>query len=180
MSRLARKNINIPQGVTVEQNDDKLTIKGGKGQYILGTLPNVKVTVEAQEVKVESMDASKQGRANVGTTWSLIRNQIQGVNEGFSKILEMEGVGFKANMEDKTLVLNLGFVNPVRFESPEGITIVTEKNTITVSGLNKDLVGQTSAQIRAFKKPEPYKGKGIHYRGEVIRRKVGKKAGTTE
>jgi large subunit ribosomal protein L6 len=100
------------------------------------------------------------------------------VSEGFSKVLEIEGVGYRASMEGKTLVLSLGFSHPVRYEVPEGVEVSVEKSEITISGIDREKVGQTAAEIRAFRKPEPYKGKGIHYRGEVIRRKVGKKAAT--
>lgn len=179
MSRLAKKNITIPESVTVQDKGGELFFKGLKGEQSLKVLSGVKVEVAPPIVKVEATDGSKQSRSNVGTVWSLIQNQIQGVSEGFSKILELEGVGFRAALEGKTLVLNLGFVNPVRFEAPEGVNILVEKNVITISGADKAAVGQAAAKIRSYKKPEPYKGKGIHYRGEVIRRKVGKKAGTT-
>lgn len=167
-------------GTTVEMNDDTLRFKGAKGEHALRLLSGVSVSVESPLVKVEAMANDKQSRANVGTMWSLIKNQIEGVEQGFSKVLEIEGVGFRASMDGRTIVLNLGFVNPVRLDPPEGITISVEKNVITVSGIDKAMVGQVAAKIRSFKKPEPYKGKGIHYRGEVIRRKVGKKAGATE
>src|SRR3989344_9678494 len=112
--------------------------------------------------------------------WSLIRNCLEGVSSGFSKILDMEGVGYKAALEGRELVLSLGYANPVRFKITDGVTIEVEKNTIIkISGNDKDLVGLMAANIRALKKPEPYKGKGIRYRGEVICRKVGKKAGAT-
>ncbi|MDP2598392.1 MAG: 50S ribosomal protein L6, partial [Candidatus Liptonbacteria bacterium] len=118
-------------------------------------------------------------KALLGTAWSLVSNAIRGVAEGFSKILEVEGVGYRVALEGKELVLFLGYAQPVRMKIPEGVTIVIEKNTLTVSGINKDLVGLVAANIRAHKKPEPYKGKGFHYKGEVIKRKVGKKAGAT-
>jgi large subunit ribosomal protein L6 len=180
MSRLAKKTIQIPEGVTVEEKDSILHFKGAKGEADFKVLSGVKVSVAAPEIKVEASSGDRQTRANVGTAWSLIQNHIEGVSGGFSRVLELEGVGFRASMEGKTLILNLGFVNPVRFTPPEKVTITVEKNAITVSGTDKAEVGQAAAQIRAFKKPEPYKGKGIHYRGEVIRRKVGKKAGATE
>lgn len=187
MSRLAKKTIQIPEGVSVEEKDSTLHFKGAKGEADFKILSGVKVSVAAPlagggraEIKVEASSGDRQTRANVGTAWSLIQNHIEGVSGGFSRVLELEGVGFRASMEGKTLILNLGFVNPVRFTPPEKVTITVEKNAITVSGTDKAEVGQAAAQIRAFKKPEPYKGKGIHYRGEVIRRKVGKKAGATE
>lgn len=179
MSRLAKKTIQISEGVSVESKDRLLHFKGVKGEADLKILSGVKVEVAPPIIKVEAESGDKQTRANVGTTWSLIQNHIQGVSGGFSKILEIEGVGFRAALEGKTLVLNLGFANPVRFTPPEGVQIGVDKNVITVSGADKADVGQAAAQIRDFKKPEPYKGKGIHYKGEVIRRKVGKKAGVT-
>jgi large subunit ribosomal protein L6 len=179
MSRLAKKTIPIPEGVTVEEKNNTLHFKGVKGETELKILDRVKVQIAPPNIKVEAEAGDKQARANVGTTWSLIQNQIEGVNSGFSKILEIEGVGFRASMEGKILVLSLGFVNPVKFTPPEGINIAVEKNVITVIGADKAKVGQAAAQIRGFKEPEPYKGKGIHYRGEIIRRKVGKKAGVT-
>jgi large subunit ribosomal protein L6 len=118
--------------------------------------------------------------AMLGTTWALVRNAVQGVTEGFAKKLEVEGVGYRAAIEGKDIALYLGYAQPVRVSVPAGVAVAVEKNTtILLSGVSKEHVGQLAAKIRALKKPEPYKGKGIHYEGEVIRRKVGKKAGTT-
>jgi len=166
----------IPEGVSVSVEGLHINIKGPKGTERLPILPYTEVSVSEGGVMVKTEKTMKQARANWGTMWSLIRNAIQGVAHGFSKILELEGVGYRATLDGKTLVLNLGFVNPVKMIPPEGVAIVVEKNTITVSGTSKELVGRIAAEIRAEKKPEPYKGKGIHYRGEVIRRKAGKKA----
>ncbi len=176
MSRLAKKQIPIPQGVTVVKNDGELKIKGAKTENAVRLPGTVAVEVSPEGVMVKIAEESKQGRADAGTTWSLIRNAIEGVTNGFTKVLEIEGVGYKAQVEGKNLSLSLGYVNPVKFPIPEGLAITTEKNTIKIAGHNKELVGQAAAQIRALKKPEPYKGKGIRYQGEVIRRKVGKKA----
>lgn len=176
MSRLAKKPVNIISGVTVTQDGNLLNFKGPKGEKQLKLLDGVAVKIEGENINVSPTRNSKVAKMNTGTMWALIRNAISGLTTGFSKVLEIEGVGFKAALEGKTLVLNLGFVNPVRFESPEGITITVEKNVITISGSDKQAVGQAAAQIRSFKKPEPYKGKGIRYRGEVVRRKSGKKA----
>ncbi len=178
MSRLARKQIAIPQGVTVSQMDDTLTVKGPKGEERLPLLPFVRVAIAADGIKVEKEGNHTQSRANMGTMWSLTRNAIEGITSGFSKVLEIEGVGYRAAVEGSTLVVSLGYVHPVRFPIPPGIQIAVEKNVVTVSGTSKDLVGRVASQIRALKKPEPYKGKGIRYRGEVVRRKVGKKAAT--
>lgn len=180
MSRLIKKPIAIASGVTVQEKDGEVLIKGPKGEEVLRILPGLSVKVGEDGVKVDTLNNTKQTRANSGTMWALIRNSIEGLSEGFKKTLEIQGVGFRAIMEGKTLVINLGYVHPVRFESPEGVTIEVEKNLIRVSGNNKEYVGQAAAQIRAFKKPEPYKGKGIRYQGEVVRMKAGKKAATSK
>ena len=178
MSKLIKKPINIPSGITVKAENGVVLIQGPKGSREIPMLPLTKVTVEGDSIKVENLN--EKNSANSGTIYSLIKSAVIGAIDGFVRYLEIEGVGFKASMEGNTLVLSLGFVNPIRFAAPEGIAIsVEEKNVIKIVGINKNLVGQVAAQIRAFKKPEPYKGKGIHYRGEFIRRKVGKKAGAT-
>jgi|SRR3989344_7529627 len=179
MSRLAKKPIKIVTGVTMMQDGVFLIFKGPKGEKRLKMNPGVRVKIEPENVWVES-SGEEGGRAHAGTMWSLIRNSLEGVSTGFSKILDMEGVGYKAALEGKELVFSLGYAKPVRFKIADGITVEVEKNTILkISGNDKDLVGLMAANMRALKKPEPYKGKGIRYRGEVIRRKVGKKAGAT-
>lgn len=167
MSRLVKKPVIIPEGVTVTVNDDTLIAKGPKGELRV-PLRGASVTVGKGEIAT-----------GVGTIWALARNAVEGVTEGFTKVLEMEGVGYRAVPEGKDLVLHLGYAEPVRVKIPEGVSIKVEKNVITVSGIDKDLVGRAAAGIRAFKKPEPYKGKGIRYQGEAVRRKAGKKAATT-
>lgn len=168
MSRLVKKPIAIPSGVTVAATDVFLVIKGPKGE---------------EKVKLPPQSTAKIADGNLwvstGTEWALARNALQGVTEGFVKTLEIEGVGYRAVLEGKELVLYLGYAEPVRMKVPEGISIAIEKNVIKISGISKDHVGRAAAAIRALKKPEPYKGKGIHYQNEVIRRKVGKKAATT-
>jgi len=176
MSRLAKKPLPIPQGATVAKEDGALLVKGPKGAMRVAILPHIEVTLSADSAEVKTEKTMKQARANSGTMWSLLRGALEGVTNGFSKVLELEGVGYRATMDGKMLVLNLGFANPVKMTPPEGISIVVEKNVITVSGISKELVGRVAAEIRAHKKPEPYKGKGIRYRGEVVRRKAGKKA----
>ena len=181
MSRLIKKSIVVPDGVTVTVTGDVVVVKGAKGELTLNLPFGVEVTIDAKEAWVKS-PANAKGTPNLpallGTTWALLRNAIEGVSNGFVKILEIEGVGYRAATEGKDLVLHLGYALPVRMPISEDVTVVVEKNTIKVSGINKEVVGQAAAEIRALKKPEPYKGKGIHYQGEVIRRKVGKKAGT--
>ncbi len=167
MSRLIKKPIVIPSGVTAAAGGGMLTVKGPKGELA--------VPLRGAAAKVEGGNIA----ATSGTAWALARNAVIGVTEGFAKVLEIEGVGYRAVLEGKELVLHLGYAQPVRLKIPEGVAVKVEKNTITVSGIDKDLVGRAAAEIRAQKKPEPYKGKGIHYAGEVIRRKVGKKAAAT-
>lgn len=155
-------------------------MKGPKGEILLPLAAGVEVTVEGKELWVKVLEGSDSGNTAMhGTTWALAKNAIEGVTKGFEKILEIEGVGYRVAMEGKDLVLHLGYALPVRMPIPDYVAVVVEKNTIKISGINKEQVGQVAAEIRALKKPEPYKGKGIHYRGEVIRRKVGKKAGAT-
>src|SRR3989344_3793207 len=168
MSRLAKKPITIPEGVSLELKEGNVRVKGPKGERVVPLLPHTKIAMEAGLAMVTGTDTHLQARANIGTMWSLVNGAVFGVKDGFVRKLEIEGVGYRAAVEGNTLVLSLGYVNPVRFNIPDGITVVVEKNTIVVS------------EIRSLKKPEPYKGKGIKYQGEVIIRKVGKKAaGTT-
>ena len=179
MSKLAKKPVPIPAGVTITKQDGVALVTGTKGELRV-RIPHG-IVWEAGEggLRVGTDLSSKQARADLGTTWSLIRNAARGVSEGFSKTLEIEGVGYKMAVEGKYVVLSLGYVNPVRLAIPEGISATIEKTSMTVSGTNKDLVGRFAAEIRSLKKPEPYKGKGIHYQGETIRRKAGKKATAT-
>jgi large subunit ribosomal protein L6 len=176
MSRLIKKPIIIPSGATIAENSRVLTIKGPKGEITMPLPQGAELKIEAGSAVVTGHAEAKTTAAS-GTAWALIKNAIEGVTSGFTKVLEIEGVGYRAATEGKELVLHLGYALPVRMPIPEDVAIVVDKNTITVTGIDKDSVGQAAAEIRALKKPEPYKGKGIHYRGEVIRRKVGKKAG---
>lgn len=152
-----------------------ITVKGTKGELHQTMHPHVQVTEEDGTLHVGVQDPDiKQDRALWGLWRALIQNMVTGVTEGFTKRLEVNGVGFKASLSGKKLVLNLGFSHPVAFAIPEGITAQVEGNVITVSGIDKALVGETAASLRALKKPEPYKGKGIKYADETIRRKAGK------
>jgi large subunit ribosomal protein L6 len=179
MSRLIKKPISIPSGTTVTQSGGNFVFKGVKGELKMKAIPGIDVTIEDGKFWVKRGEGLTN-EAMLGTFWSLAQNAIQGVAEGYAKTLEIEGVGYRAVVEGgKELVLYLGYALPVRRAVPEGIAIAVEKNTIKISGIDKDAVGRAAAEIRALKKPEPYKGKGIHYQGEIIRRKVGKKAGTT-
>lgn len=183
MSRLAKKPIKIPAGVTVTQNGDVWMFHGPKGD-VRQTIPQI-ISVEkkddALQISLSAHTSSKQKwpRAMLGTIAALVRNALQGVVDGYEKKLELEGVGYKVQLEGKDLVLSLGFSHPVRVAAPENIVFSVEKNTITIKGADKARVGKAAAEVRALKPPEPYKGKGIRYAGEIIRRKAGKKATST-
>lgn len=176
MSRLIKKPIIIPAGVTIVKTEDVFVVKGPKGELRMNMFPGIDVAIEEGKAWVKEA-AGLANKAMLGTFWSLMTNAVQGVTEGFVKNLEIEGVGYRAVLEGKELVLFLGYALPVRVKLSDAVTVVVEKNLIKISGIDKDAVGRAAAEIRALKKPEPYKGKGIHYVGEVIRRKVGKKAG---
>ena len=176
MSRIGKKLIEIPQGVTVSANEKEIIVKGPKGE--LKQFIHHEIKVELKDNKIFVMPKtvlSKRGRGLWGLYRALISNMVEGVSKGFEKKLEIEGVGFKANVEGDNLVLNLGFTNPVKIAKIPGINFLVEKNVITVSGPDKERVGHIAALIRIQKKSEPYKGKGIKYQGEKIRRKEGKK-----
>ena len=176
MSRIGKKLIEIPQGVTVSANDKEITVKGPKGELVQVIHPEIKVEVKDGKILVApKTELSKKGRGLWGLYRALIANMVEGVSKGFEKKLEIEGVGFKANVEGDTIVLNLGFTNPIKIKKEDGITFLVEKNVVTVSGASKERVGHFAALIRKQKKAEPYKGKGIKYQGEIIRRKEGKK-----
>ncbi|KKR10220.1 MAG: 50S ribosomal protein L6 [Parcubacteria group bacterium GW2011_GWA2_39_18] len=178
MSRIGKKPISVPKDVQVLLEKPNITIKGKLGQLSYSFLPEVDVNLEGDQLIVVPIKKTKSTAAFWGLTRALLANMIKGVSEGFEKKLEIEGVGYRASVSGNKLTLSVGFSHPVELEAPEGIKISVEKNTITVSGFDKTLVGQMAANIRAIKKPEPYKGKGIHYLGEKIRRKAGKKAAT--
>ncbi|MBU6141646.1 50S ribosomal protein L6 [Patescibacteria group bacterium] len=180
MSKVGKKPIMIPQGVTVTVDGGMLQVKGKEGTLSLPVLPHTAVEVKDTTLTVTSTGTDLQARANWGTMRALAQNAVNGVSAGFTKELEIQGVGFRASMEGNNLVLSLGFTHPVKFETPAGIKISVEKSTIKIAGADRNLVGQVAAQIRAYKKPEPYKGKGIRYKGEVVKMKAGKKvAGAT-
>jgi large subunit ribosomal protein L6 len=178
MSRLGKNPIEIPAGVTVHIAGREVEVKGPKGSLKRIFNEDIKTEIVDGKVIVSIARKSKRSSALWGSVAAHVKNMIEGVMNGYVKKLEMEGIGYKAKLEGKGIVFALGFSHPVNFPQPEGITFLIEKNVITVSGIDKDIVGQTAAEIRGLKKPEPYKGKGIHYVGEVIRRKAGKKAAT--
>lgn len=176
MSRLAKRPIPIPQKTEVTVQDGVIRVKGPKGELSRAAHRLVNVAVGEEGVQIAAKNDSIQSRALSGTYASHVRNMVAGVNEGFTKKLLVEGVGFKWDVSGKTLNLSLGFSHPVKLAIPEGLEVKAEKNTLTISGRDKEEVGQFAANVRKQKKPEPYKGKGIRYDGEVIRRKQGKKA----
>ena len=176
MSRIGKKPIKIPIGVEVKIEGKKITVNGSKGELSLEIRPEVKVDIKEDKIIISPQKETKETMAFWGLTRALISNMVDGVTKEFEKKLEIQGIGFGAKVEGKEIVLSVGFSNPIRMNIPEGINISVEKNIITISGINKELVGQIAATIRKVKPPEPYKGKGIRYLGEVVKRKVGKKA----
>jgi len=175
MSRIGKKPVVIPAGVTAELKENNLKIKGPKGELVLTLHPKVKIEKTDSEILVKvGNEDNKQQRALWGLHRSLIANMIKGVTEGFSKVLEINGVGYKAVIAGKKLTLNLGYSHPIDMEVPEGLEAKIEKNVLTITGIDKQSVGQFAAVIRQQRPPEPYKGKGIKYSDEVIRRKAGK------
>lgn len=176
MSRVGNKQIELKEGVELLINGSSVKAKGPKGELEIILGANLSVKVDGNIVSVERKNEEKETRELHGLTRSLVSNMITGVSEGFEKRLEFTGVGYRANMEGRDLVLNLGYSHPIKYSPREGVQISVEKSTITVSVISKQQVGQTAAEIREFRKPEPYKGKGIRYENEHIRRKAGKTA----
>lgn len=166
----------MPPSTEVTVSAGEVRVKGPKGTLVKPSHRLISIEVGKGEVQVSKKGDTKEAQALVGTYASHIMNMLEGVTKGFSKKLLVEGVGYKWDVQGKTLNLALGFSHPVKVEIPEGLTIKAEKSTLTIEGFDKEAVGQFAANIRALKKPEPYKGKGIRYEGEVIRRKQGKKA----
>lgn len=180
MSRIGKKPILIPEGVQVKAENSNIIVKGPKGELSQVIDPVLKVEIKEKEILITPNKNTKKSRALWGLSRTLIANNIQGVTKGHEKRLEIQGIGYKATLEGETLVLNVGFSHPVKIQKPEGIEFKIERNIIVISGIDKAKVGQTAAKIRKIKPPEPYKGKGIRYVGEVVRRKQGKKVATTE
>ena len=176
MSRIGKMPIAVPAGVTVDiAENNKVTVKGPKGTLERVLPEEMEIKMEGEEIKVSRPSDIKKMKSLHGLTRTLINNMVIGVTEGFSKELEVNGVGYRAQKKGKTLVLSLGYSHPVEMEDPEGLEIIVEgQNKIIVKGIDKEKVGQYAAEIREKRAPEPYKGKGIKYADEVIRRKVGK------
>ena len=176
MSRIGKKPVAIPGGVTATINDGVLAVKGPKGQLSMPLSSEVSYAVEDGSISVQPVNDSKRARSFWGMQRTLVQNLIVGVTDGYTKVLEITGVGYRANAQGKTLKLQLGYSHDVDFAVPEGIEIKTPDNTtVEITGIDKQKVGQVAAEIRRWRKPEPYKGKGIKYRGEYIFRKEGKK-----
>jgi large subunit ribosomal protein L6 len=176
MSRIGKLPVAIPNGVTVNVTPDNVvTVKGSKGELVKKMHKDIKITVEENLVVVKRPSDQKQYRALHGLTRALINNMVTGVTEGYQKTLQLVGVGYRAQLKGKTLILNLGYSHPIEIESVEGIQFeVPETTKVVVKGIDKQLVGEVAAVIRSKRKPEPYKGKGIRYENEHIRRKEGK------
>ncbi len=176
MSRIGKKPVPIPSGVTVTLEDGSVTVKGPKGQLEAALVDLVNVSIEGDEVVVKPINDTKPARSAWGMTRTIIANMIQGVTEGFTKKLEIVGVGYRAALQGRDINLNLGYSHDVIYKVPEGIEVQIPKPTeIVISGIDKQKVGQVAAEIREWRKPEPYKGKGIRYADEYIFRKEGKK-----
>lgn len=176
MSRVGRAPVTLPDGVTVDIKKNLVTVKGPKGQLSRDFPPEITVKQEDGQIVVDRSSDHRTHRAKHGLTRALINNMVVGVSQGFKRELHIEGVGYRANLQGKNLVLNVGYSHPVVFEPPEGITFEVDKSgrELAVSGYDKEVVGEIAARIRRVRPPEPYKGKGIRYVGERIRRKAGK------
>jgi large subunit ribosomal protein L6 len=174
MSRVGKQPITIPSGVTITVGDDKVTVNGSKGSLEQFTMPGIKISQSEGLLTVGRQNDERQNRARHGLMRTLISNMVTGVSQGFEKKLEINGVGYRVALLGTDLKLNLGFSHDVIYHIPAGVTAVVDQNTITISGISKQQVGQVAAEIRALKKPEPYKGKGIKYADERIIRKSGK------
>lgn len=174
MSRVGKKPVPIPKGVEIKLEGDLLSVKGPKGVLKRRIHPKVQVNVEGGEIVFFVAENTKEAGALHGLTRALVANMVTGVSKGFEKALEIVGVGYRAELSGKTAVLNVGYSHPIRFELPEGIEAKIEKTRIVLTGIDKEVLGLTAAKMRSIRRPEPYKGKGIKYADEFIRRKAGK------
>jgi large subunit ribosomal protein L6 len=174
MSRIGLKPVSVPKGVTVAVQDNILTVKGAKGSLTQPFEPEVSFEIKGDAAIVSRKDESKRARSMHGLYRRLLSNMVEGVSAGFSKALIINGVGYRAEVKGKSLLMNLGFSTQIEYVVPEGISVAVEGNKVTVSGISKELVGLVASEIRGLRPPEPYKGKGIKYETEHVRRKVGK------
>lgn len=179
MSRIGKLPIDMPKGVEAKIDGQRVTVKGPKGSLELDVHPEMKVVMDDGQIRVERPSESKNHRALHGLSRSLIANMVTGVTDGFSKTLEIVGVGYRADAKGKAITLNVGYSHPIEYQPAEGVDLACpNQTTVVVSGIDKQKVGQAAAEIRGFRPPEPYKGKGIRYQGEHVRRKAGKTAGS--
>ncbi|HUY69920.1 MAG TPA: 50S ribosomal protein L6 [Candidatus Tyrphobacter sp.] len=176
MSKIGKNPIEIPAGITATLTENELKIKGPNGEATLPILKGLSVKLEEGKLIFSPEDKTKQTRSNWGTMRALTANAVKGAAQDFGRELIIEGVGYRAEVSDQVLILSLGYSHKINFPIPAGIKILVEKNTIKIAGADKERVGETAAKIRRFRKPEPYKGKGVRYSDEVVRRKAGKKA----
>ncbi len=175
MSRIGKRPITVPAKVQVTIDGAKIAVKGPKGELFRSLPPNISVAQEGEILSVNRRDETRQSRQLHGLCRTLVANMVEGVSQGFQRRLEIQGVGYRAALQGRNLVLNMGYSHQVQIVPPDGIQFVVENNTnVIVSGYDKEIVGNTAAQIRAVRPPEPYKGKGIRYSGEAVRRKAGK------
>jgi len=179
MSRIGKQPIPIEKGVEVKVNGDMVTVKGPKGVLERRIHNKIGVEVNGGDVLITARDNLRETRALHGLFGALVSNMVTGVTKGFEKGLEIVGVGYRAELKGRTAIFNLGYSNPINFELPDGIDANVEKNKIVLTGIDKELVGRTAAKIRSLRKPEPYKGKGVKYVDEMIRRKAGKAGAAT-
>lgn len=176
MSRIGQKPISIPAEIDISVKDNLITVRGPRGSLQRRIHDRLQLELKDNQLTLQAETFNRHTRAMWGTERALIANMIQGVNSGYQRALEIEGVGFRANVQDDVLELNIGFSHAVKYRAPQGIIFKVEKNTIFVSGIDKQLVGRVAAEIRKLRPPDPYKAKGIRYQGEVIKKKAGKKA----
>ncbi len=177
MSRIGKEPINIPGGVEIKLDRYRIQVKGPKGELSVDLHSKVNVNMDKQAIQLNRVDNSRTAREQWGLRRTLISNAVLGVSKGFQKTLEVVGVGYKVDLQGKTIVLNVGYSHPVKIDLPKDIDAKVEKNKITLSGIDKQAVGEMAAVIRRVRPPEPYKGKGIKYENEQIRRKAGKSGG---
>jgi large subunit ribosomal protein L6 len=180
MSRIGKQPVKLPAGVTVELKGQHISVKGPKGELKLDIHPNINAGVTAEEITLTRKNDAKLSKSLHGLTRSLLNNMVEGVTQGFEKKLEILGVGYRAAVAGTKLTLNLGYSHPIEFQAPQGIAIEIDKekkNILIIKGIDKQLLGEVAAKIRSYKKPEPYKGKGIRYLGEYVAQKAGKAAG---
>jgi large subunit ribosomal protein L6 len=174
MSRVGRKHIPVPKGVNITIGKDQVAVKGPKGELKRAVPDGITVKLNGAEINVERADDSRDNRSKHGMVRALVANMVKGVTDGFERKLEINGVGYRADVAGQKLNMALGFSHPVVFELPKGIAAKVDKNTVILTGIDKEMLGETASKIRAIRPPEPYKGKGIKYVEEVIHRKVGK------